>query len=157
VTDLCREYGISRKTGDKFKQRYARLGVAGLGDRSRAPKVIPHRTPPELVEVLIAERKRHPTWGPKKLKNVLERRLEQSLPAASTVGDILARNGLVDRRKGRPRCKAKPTGLREVVASNEVWCIDYKGQFRLGDRTFTANFAAPPSVTARRSNLLGSG
>ena len=60
LTDLCREYGISRKTGDKFKQRYKRLGDAGLADLSRAPKVIPHRTPPELVELIVAERKRRP-------------------------------------------------------------------------------------------------
>jgi transposase len=55
VTDLCREYGISRKTGDKLKQRFKRLGTAGLEDQSRAPKVIPHRTPQELVEIIIAE------------------------------------------------------------------------------------------------------
>ena len=53
LTNLCREYGISRKTGDKFKQRYKRLGEAGLSDLSRAPKVIPHRTPPELVELIV--------------------------------------------------------------------------------------------------------
>jgi len=54
VTDLCREYGISRKTGDKFKQRFKRMGQAGLANLSRAPKVIPHRTPPELVEMIDA-------------------------------------------------------------------------------------------------------
>lgn len=135
VTDLCREYGISRKTGDKFKQRFKRLGAAGLQDGSRAPKVIPHRTPPEVVEIIVAERKRHPSWGPKKRKDVLERRLGSSLPAASTVGDILVRNGLVEPRKCRPRGRAHPTALREAMAPNDVWCIDYKGQFRLGDRT----------------------
>ena len=135
VTDLCREYGISRKTGDKFKQRFMRLGVAGLQDASRAPKVIPHRTPPELVELIVAERKQHPTWGPKKVKETLERRLERALPAASTVGDILVRNGLVTPRKHRHREKARPTSLRDATAPNDVWCIDYKGQFQLGDRS----------------------
>lgn len=135
VTDLCREYGISRKTGDKFKQRFKRLGVVGLADQSRAPKVIPHRTPPELVEIIVAERIRHPTWGSKKLKDVLERRLDRTLPAASTIGDILARNGLVEPSKRRCRTRAQPTALREATAPNDVWCIDYKGQFRLGDRS----------------------
>src|SRR6188768_3691080 len=96
VTDLCREFGIARKTGDKYKQRFKRLGVAGLADQKRAPKVIPHRTPPELAEVILAERRRHPTWGPKKLKDVLERRLERPLPAVSTIGEVLRRNGLIE-------------------------------------------------------------
>jgi transposase InsO family protein len=135
VTDLCREYGISRKTGDKFKQRFKRMGLAGLADQSRAPKVIPHRTPPELVEIIVAERKRHPSWGPKKLKDVLEQRLERKLPSASTLGDVLVRKGLVERRKQRRRYKALSIGLREAAAPNDIWCIDYKGQFRLGDRT----------------------
>src|SRR5215831_5566769 len=107
--------------------------MVGLQDASRAPKVIPHRTPRELVEIIVAERKEHPTWGPKKVKEVLERRLERTLPAASTVGDILVRNGLVTPRKRRPRHRATPTGLRDVTAPNDVWCIDYKGQFQLGD------------------------
>jgi transposase InsO family protein len=135
VSDLCREYGISRKTGVKFKQRFIRMGEAGLLDQSRAPKVIPHRTPPELVEVIVAERNRHPTWGPKKLKDVLERRLNTTLPSASTVGSILVRSGLVERRKRRGARRAQPTGLSEANAPNDVWCIDYKGQFRLGDRS----------------------
>src|SRR5438045_9432183 len=112
VAELCREYSISRKTGDKFKQRFKRLGEAGLVDQSRAPKVIPHRTPPELVELIVAERKRHPSWGPKKLKDVIERRLECSLPSTSTVGDILVRNGLVVPRRQRRRHKRQPTDLR---------------------------------------------
>src|SRR6185295_3636348 len=89
VAQLCREYGISRKTGDKFKQRFMRLGHVGLVDHSRAPKVIPHRTPPELVALIVAERKRHPTWGPKKVKETLETRLKRVLPAPSTIGDIM--------------------------------------------------------------------
>jgi transposase len=71
-TDLSREYGVSRKTVNKFEKRYKRLGLAGLEDQSRAPKVIPHKTPPEVEEVIIAERRQHPTWGPKKFKEVLE-------------------------------------------------------------------------------------
>ena len=133
VTDLCREYGISRKTGDKFKQRYKRLGEAGLCDLSRAPKVIPHRTATELVELILAERRRHPTWGPKKLKETLETRLERVLPAPSTIGEILMRGGLVQKRRRRTQTTLQPTKLRAAHAPNDVWCIDYKGQFRLGN------------------------
>ena len=133
VTDLCREYGISRKTGDKFKQRYKRLGEAGLCDLSRAPKVIPHRTATELVELILAERRRHPTWGPKKLKETLETRLERVLPAPTTIGEILMRGGLVQKRRRRTQTTLQPTKLRAAHAPNDVWCIDYKRQFRLGN------------------------
>src|SRR5215210_1791476 len=76
LTDLCREYGISRKTGFKFRKRFEEFGAAGLLDQSRAPKVIPHKTPREVEALILAERRRHPTWGPRKLKDSLERRLE---------------------------------------------------------------------------------
>src|SRR5262252_855638 len=85
LTDLCREYGISRKTGEKFKKRFKACGVAGLEDQSRAPKVIPHKTPPEIVELLIAERMQHPTWGPRKIRETLQRRLRRPFPASSTI------------------------------------------------------------------------
>lgn len=136
MSDLCREYGISRKTGSKFKARFERLGAAGLEDRSRAPRVIPHKTPPELVEVILAERREHPTWGPRKIKDVLERRLGHRLPSHSAIGTALVRAGLVVPRKRRHRHTPKPTHLREASYANDVWCIDYKGQFRLGDRTY---------------------
>lgn len=150
VVDLCREYGISRKTGDKFKQRFKRLGEAGLLDQSRAPKVIPHRSPPELVAIIVAERKKHPSWGPRKLKDVLETRLNRVLPAPSTIGDILVREGLVEPRAKRTRVAAQPTTLREALAPNDVWCIDYKGQFRLGDRSL----CYPLTLTDQRSRFI---
>lgn len=136
LIDLCIEYGISRKTGQKFRARFRQLGIVGLEDQPRAPKLIPHKTPKEVVELLVAERKRHPSWGPKKLKQVFEKKWSRELPAASTIGDILERAGLIDRRPQRRRFPSKPTGLREATTPNQVWCIDYKGQFHLGDRTY---------------------
>lgn len=150
VAELCREYGISRKTGDKFKQRFMRLGSLGLEDQSRAPKVIPHRTPPELVALIVGERKRHPTWGPKKLKAVLEERLRRVLPAPSTIGDILVRAGVVKSRPRRGHVPSRPTTLRLARAPNDVWCIDYKGQFRLGDRSL----CYPLTLTDQRSRFI---
>jgi transposase InsO family protein len=136
MTDLCREYGISRKTGHKFKQRFEQLGVEGLADQARVPRVTPHKTPPEVEEVIIAERRLHPTWGPRKLKAVLERRLERPFPSPSGIGAVLSRHGLTVPRKRRHRHVPTPTTLREATAPNDVWCIDYKGQFRLGDGTY---------------------
>jgi transposase InsO family protein len=150
VAELCREFGISRKTGDKFKQRFKRLGEAGLLDQSRAPKVIPHKTAPEVVKLLLEEKKRHPTWGPKKLKTQLEDRLHTELPAVSTIGDILERAGLVAKRGRRRAVPPQPTTLREALAPNDVWCIDYKGQFRLGDRSL----CYPLTLTDQRSRFI---
>jgi transposase InsO family protein len=150
LTDLCREYGISRKTGEKFKRRFRDLGPAGLTDQSRAPKLIPHKTPPELVEVLLAERRLHPTWGPRKIKEVLERRLGHSFPAPSTIGDVFGEHGLIVPRRRRKRHTPLPTGLREASAPNEVWCIDYKGQFRLGD----GSYCYPLTITDQFSRFI---
>jgi transposase InsO family protein len=136
MTDLCREFGISRKTGHKFKARFEKLGAKGLANQSRAPKVIPHKTPPEMEELIIAERQQHPSWGPRKLKETLERRLKRAFPSAAAIGAVLKRNGLVQQRKRRQRHEPGPTTLRAASAPNEVWCIDYKGQFRVGDGTY---------------------
>jgi len=150
VTDLCREYGIARKTGEKFKKRFREHGLTGLQDRSRAPVVIPHKTPPELVALILAHRRQHPTWGPKKLKATLQADLGRALPAASTIGDILTSAGLIEPRRRRPRHVPTPTGLRAVTAPNDVWCIDYKGQFRLGDGTY----CYPLTITDQYSRFI---
>jgi transposase InsO family protein len=150
ITDLCREYGIARKTAHKFKDRFEKFGIEGLADRSRAPRVIPHKTPPELEEVIVAERRLHPTWGPRKLKAVLERRLERSFPSPSAIGAVLSRHGLTTTRKRRHRHTPTATTLREATAPNDVWCIDYKGQFRLGDGTY----CYPLTITDQCSRYL---
>jgi transposase InsO family protein len=150
VTDLCREYGISRKTGEKFKKRFRDQGLVGLQDQSRAPRVIPHKTPPELVQLIVAHRRAHPTWGPKKLKETLQTALGRAVPAPSTIGDILTSAGLIVPRRPRPRHVPCPTGLREARAPNDVWCIDYKGQFRLGDGTY----CYPLTITDQFSRFI---
>jgi putative transposase len=150
LADLCREYGISRKTGDKFRKRFDAQGLEGLRDQSRAPKVTPHKTPPELAALVVGERRQHPTWGPKKIKEVLERRLGHALPSVSTLGTMLTREGLVTPRKMRARYRSSPTSLRTADAPNDLWCSDYKGQFRLGDRTY----CYPLTITDQRSRFI---
>jgi transposase InsO family protein len=148
MTDLCREYGIARKTGYKLKERVATCGADGLLDQSRAPKFIPHKTDPALVDVLVAARAKHPTWGPKKIKEMLEREHKRSFPSSSTIGNILVERGMVRRRyRKRWRGDHEAGNLRESSGPNDVWCIDYKGQFRLGNGsycyplTFTDHFS----------------
>lgn len=150
MSDLCREYGISRKTGHKLWNRYKGMGVAGLEDQPRVPKHIPHRTTGEVMEAILAMRRRYPSWGPKKLKQVLETELGHGFPAASTIGEVLRKHGFVTQREQRRRYVSRPTGLRQVEAANEVWCADYKGQFRLGN----GSYCYPLTITDQRSRFL---
>jgi transposase InsO family protein len=150
MTDLCREYEISRKTGHKIWTRYKALGVAGLEDQRRAPKHIPHRTTGEAVQAILQVRARHPNWGPRKLKEVLERELGHAFPAPSTIGTVLRRHGLVTQQPQRRRHVSRPTGLRATEAPNEVWCADYKGQFRLGN----GSYCYPLTITDQYSRYL---
>jgi transposase InsO family protein len=137
MTDLCREFGISRKSGYKFRERYQRLSVIGLADASRAPGTIPHRTPPELVELVVAARRAHPTWGARKLREYLRvKQPEVRMPAASTIGEIVTRAGLVVPRRRRIWTPPSHTPLCKAEAPNELWCGDFKGQFRLGNRQY---------------------
>lgn len=138
MTELCQRYGISRKTGYKWAQRFVEEGLVGLQDRSRAPRRCPHRTPEPVRDKLIEYRRAHPTWGPKKLVRVLARKEPgRSWPAPSTAGEILRQAGLVPRRRRRRRVQA-PTHPPKVDprAPIELWTADFKGQFRTGDHRY---------------------
>ena len=103
MSELCQRYGISRMTGYKWAERYQAQGLDGLKDRSRAPGNCPHRTEAAVVELLAEARRRHPSWGPKKLIAWLSRRHDRAWPAVSTAGEILKRMGLVKDRRRRRR------------------------------------------------------
>lgn len=150
LVDLCAEYDISEKTARKFRRRFEERGLPGLVDQSRAPLHIPHKTPPELAKLIIAERERHPTWGPKKIKASLEKRHRRDFPAASTIGDVLARAGLVMDKQRRTKHVRTATTLTVAKAPNDIWCIDYKGQFRLGN----TSYCYPLTVTDQFSRYL---
>lgn len=134
VAALCRTYAISRKTGYKWWERFREGGMAALEDRSHAAHRQPRKTAPELAQRLIQARRKHPSWGPKKLRAWLERREpETGWPAASTIGEALKRAGLVNERRRVRRLPAESSRLREPERANDVWTIDYKGQFRTSD------------------------
>lgn len=96
VSELCARYGISRKTGYKWLDRYEAEGVVGLGERSRAPRHCPHRIEPRVARALVEARRLHPSWGPRKLLAWLaQRHPGLELPAASTAGDLRKRRGLI--------------------------------------------------------------
>src|SRR6266851_5219129 len=136
MTALCAEYGVSRKTGYKWLMRFRAQGPAGLAERSRAPQVVPWAVTQAQTEAIIAMRRQHPSWGPKKLRaKLLARAPAQHWPAQSTIGDLLQREGLSQRRKRRRRATPTPGGVPPIVAPNDVWCVDFKGWFRTGDAT----------------------
>ncbi len=130
MTELCEDYGISRKTGYKWVKRYATEGVEGLMDRSRAPKHCPHRTEERVVQELLKAKRKHPHWGPRKLLKVLRRkRPKWPWPAASTAGDIFKRHGLVKTRRCRRRPQHPGRPKFEARAPNDLWTGDFKGEF----------------------------
>jgi putative transposase len=135
MSELCRKYGISRKTGYKWADRYTEEGIAGLQDRSRRPTSCPHRTDGRCEKALVKARQTHPRWGPKKLLVGLYRRHpDWPWPSVSTAGSILKRHGLVAARRGRRRTPAPGKPRVEPKGPNEVWTTDFKGEFRLGNR-----------------------
>jgi putative transposase len=134
IIELCELYGISRKTGYKWIERYLKHGPLGLEERSRQPHSSPRQTPKHVVDAFIELRRHHPAWGAKKLLSILQKRHPSwPLPARSTVCDILRRNGLVPKTRHRRHIghPGKPTS--QVLAPNEVWSADFKGHFKTGD------------------------
>ncbi len=131
---LCRQFGISRKTGYKRVHRFQSYSREGLGDLSRAPRRRPNRTPLAVADRLLEARLAHPTWGPKKLVAWLRAdEPNRSWPAPSTAGDILDRAGLVRRRKRRRHAAPWSEPFAAAESPNDVWSVDFKGWFRTAD------------------------
>jgi len=138
VAELCQRYGISRKTGYKWLERFESEGPAGLEERSRAPHSSPSRTSGEIADRVIEFRRKHRSWGPKKLVSRL-RELHPLIdwPAASTAGGLLKRAGLVkERRRTRRVPETGPTPLTQPEHPNDLWAADFKGQFRTRDAIY---------------------
>ena len=135
ITELCQSYGISRKTGYKWLKRYASGGLEAMYELSRAPKHCPHRTSSQVIDALVAQKRRHPSWGPKKIARVVANQgVEFKIPAPSTIGRILDSKGLVKRRRRRRTLvKRWPAQLTKPQQPNHVWGVDFKGWFRTRD------------------------
>ena len=152
MSDLCREFGISRKTGYKFERRYEEHGPNGLYDFSRRPKRLARQISAGIQTTILNLKLEKPTWGAAKIAEVLRRKHpEMEMPVRSTIHDLLDRHGLVKKRSTRRRYHAYPT-LREedIKTANQLWCADYKGQFRMAN----AKYCYPLTITDFHSRYL---
>ncbi len=134
LSDLCREFGVSRPTGYRWINRYKEVGPEGLLDLSRKPHGCSHATSEATENAILALRNKHPSWGARKLKarlEVLQPRV--NWPAASTFGNILSRAGLTNPKQKKRRTTPYSEPFSTVTAANQLWCMDFKGYFSTGD------------------------
>jgi transposase InsO family protein len=151
MTEVCRAFGISRKTGYKLFNRYREHGLEALSDRSRRPVRYANQLPQPVETLIIRLKTEKPHWGARKIRELLVRRLDGDIriPAKSTIHAVLDRHGLV-KRGGRPRHRARGTPLSEGASPNDLWCADFKGEFKLGN----GRYCYPLTVTDHASRFL---
>jgi transposase InsO family protein len=151
MTHLCREFGISRKTGYKIFDRYQEHGLEALTDRSRRPVRYANQLPGQIEALIVSLKRDKPHWGARKIRELLLRRLagDVRVPAISTIHAVLDRHGLVKRMNKR-RNRANGTPLSAGLMPNDLWCADYKGEFQLGNKAY----CYPLTVTDHASRYL---
>lgn len=153
MSDVCREFGISRKTGYKIFNRYKQEGLEALCDRSRRPVRYANQLPDQIERLIVETKRDKPHWGARKIRELLVRRLagDVRIPAKSTVHAVLDRHGLVKRARQRRRgSKAEGTPLSQATQPNELWCADFKGEFKTGD----GRYCYPLTVTDQASRMI---
>src|SRR5215475_5683169 len=151
MSDVCREFGISRKTGYKIYSRYKEHGLFALTDRSRRPVRYANQLPQQVESLIVNLKREKPHWGARKLRELLVRRLsgDVRVPAKSTIHAVLHRHGLV-KPIGRRRHRATGTPLSPGLDPNDLWCADFKGEFKLGN----GHYCYPLTVTDHASRFL---
>ena len=151
MSEVCRSFGISRKTGYKIFNRYKELGLEALSDRSRRPVRYANQLPVQVERLIVACKREKPHWGARKIRERLVRQLagDVRIPAKSTVHAVLDRHGLVRQARIR-RNKAAGTPLSDGQNPNDLWCTDFKGEFRLGN----GRYCHPLTVTDHASRFI---
>jgi putative transposase len=151
VKELSDSYAVSRKTIYKWIKRYKAKGVSALEELSSAPHRHPNATPPEIINRIISAKLKHQHWGPRKLTIWLRKKYpENNWPVASTTGDILKKEGLVKDRHHNQHTPPYLEHFKDCVGPNDVWSMDYKGQFRMLD----GKYCYPFTVTDNFSRYL---
>lgn len=151
MAGLCREFGISRKTGYKIFDRYKECGIEAISDRPRRPYRYGNQLPAQIESMIITLKRNKPHWGARKIREKLVRQWDASVkvPAKSTIHAVLDRNGLVKHGR-RKHGHAEGTPLSLGQEPNDLWCTDYKGEFLLGNHTY----CYPLTVTDHASRYL---
>ncbi len=153
MSDVCRSFGISRKTGYKIFNRYKDEGQEALTDRSRRPVRYANQLPEPVEAMIVRFKKEKPHWGARKIRELLVRRLagDVRIPAKSTVHAVLDRYGLVSQARKRNHAnKAVGTPLSAASGPNDLWCADFKGEFKLGN----GQYCYPLTITDQLSRYL---
>ena len=152
MSEVCRQFGISRKTGYKIFTRYKDDGLEALTDRSRRPVRYANQLPEPVEAMIVRLKQDKPHWGARKIRELLVRKLagDVRIPAKSTVHAVLDRHGLVAQARKRQRHRAEGTALSQPLVPNDLWCADFKGELKLGD----GRYCYPLTVTDQASRFL---
>lgn len=152
MSEVCREFGISRKTGYKIFSRYKEQGLEALTDRCRRPVHYANQLPEQIETLIVRCKREKPHWGARKIRELLVRRLDGDFrtPAKSTIHAVLHRHGLVKGLNRRRRQRAQGTVLSAGTVPNDLWCVDFKGEFQLGN----GRYCYPLTVTDHASRFL---
>ena len=132
---LCRDYGISAKTGYKWQQRLLENGLAGMEEESRRPHAHAHELPERVVCDIVKLKQAHPHWGPRKIRALYERKKgAKALPSESSFKRVLERAGMTEPRRKRPaQAGGRVCSGRKAQAPNEIWTVDFKGWWLSSD------------------------
>ncbi len=150
MSDLCREFGVSRKTGYKIWNRFQFSGLDGLFDESKKPITNPNTTPDSVERIILNLKEQRSTWGATKLREYLTRKHKNiEFPSRNTFHNILLRNDLVRKRR-RTGYQSTGTNLKSTVHPNDLWCADYKGQFKMRN----GKYCYPLTITDHQSRFL---
>lgn len=164
MTEVCREFGSSRKTGYKIFDRYKEHGLEALTDRLRRPVRYANQLPQQLESLIVRLKGEKPHWGARKIRELLVRRLDGDvrIPAKSTIHAVLDRHGLV--KRAREKGHAQGTALSAGAAPNDLWCADFKCEFKLGNGALLlpthrdrSGFALPADVRSHGIDAGGTG
>ena len=151
ITALCETFGISTTTGHKLILRFEKEGEKCFELKSKRPRNVPHKTPPNIENAIIELRKKHPNWGARKFVELLKPKFNvEQIPSETTINAILSRNGLVKKRGKRPSKLEKLHPKYEAKECNEIWSVDYKGKFRLGNK----KYCHPLTIQDKKSRFI---
>ena len=128
---LCRSYGISRKSGYAALKRYRESGISALENKSSKPDTSPNETPTEIANQILHVRQLNPRWGGKKIRQFLISQGLTKMPSEKTVNRILHRHGCINPEES---AKHKPYIRFELEHPNDLWQMDFKGHFQVGQQ-----------------------